>query len=597
MKRNQPFRAFQKVKTLKPARSLFDLSHELLATYQMFKLYPCCYMEMSPGDTFHIANQSVTRLQPLNAPVLSEITQSTHYFFVPYRLLDPNWVEFISGNFDGESGGNNRTDYKIVDGKKQLVTPSEVSPSLPRWIPSEGKNGVGSLWDYFGLPVDVDPNGAYPLAYLKRAYNLVWNEFYRDENHQEEVDLDNEDILYRSWKKDYFTSALLSQQRGIAPAMPVTGEVNLGSATENGIQLQNVSPDPYSERAVVVSVTLPTGLDSTKIIFAPANISYTIRYEDSQDNADIIERLLQTQISLLSYNPLTGSAQLVLTASATFISQLPSQSTFLLVPFVSGTVNFSSIPRNLSLEGAGFDVKDLRQAFQIQKWLELANRGGVRYTEFLRSFFGVSPRDDRLQRPEYIGGSKSPIVVSEVLQTSATTNEPTPQGYMAGHGLGAERTYIGSYSASEYGILLGLISYTTPPLYQQGINRQWLRNTKYDFLFPQFTHLSEQAISGAEIYATDDASENQKVWGFNEVYDELRSIPSLILGKMRTTFDYWHLGRKFNSKPALNEDFISGKDVSKRIFAVQNEDGIICNYANIIRAVRPLPKYGNPGGI
>lgn len=142
------------------------------------------------------------------------------------------------------------------------------------------------------------------------------------------------------------------------------------------------------------------------------------------------------------------------------------------------------------------------------------------------------------------------------------------------------------------------MSYITPPVYTQGINRQWLRRSKYDFLFPQFTHMSEQAIEGAEIFAVDNnETENRKVWGFNEIYDELRAMTNKVVGKMRTTFKYWHLAREFNSKPALNSDFISGKDVSKRIFAVQSEEGIICHYANIIRAVRPLPKYGTPGGV
>lgn len=574
-KRSRAFRAYQKIKTLKPARSLFDLSHELMMTCEMFKLYPVCFMEMSPGDTFHIANQSVTRLQPLNAPILSEIKQNTHYFFVPYRLLWEYWTEFISGGIDGDLGGSVRTEDRDRD--NDIDYPTELSPSLPRWIPSNGKNGIGSLWDYFGLPVDVDPKGAYPLDFLRRAYNLIWNEYYRDENLQEEVSLDNEDILYRSWKKDYFTSALLGQQRGVSPAMPVSGTAPISVNSET---LSVVSYNDSNGKLEVI-FNMPV---SGEFNPALANISIaTVTIDDFDNNATSVQNVI------LAYDGLSVAGP-----RYTGILTLGSTET---VQNVSVSLTYAKLSDINFTDSVGFDVKDLRQAFQIQKWLELANRGGVRYTEFLRAFFGVSPRDDRLQRPEYIGGSKSPIVISEVLQTSATDSEPTPQGYMAGHGLGAERTYIGSYSAQEYGIVIGLMSYTTPPLYQQGINRQWLRNTKYDFLFPQFTHLSEQAILGAEVYATDSETENKKVFGFNEIYDELRSIPSLIVGKMRDTFDYWHLARKFTEKPALNSDFISGRDVSKRIFAVQSEDGIICHYANIIRAVRPLPKYGTPGGV
>lgn len=584
-RRARAFRAFQKVKTLKPSRSLFDLSHERLMTCDMFKLYPVCAMEMSPGDTFHIANQSVTRLQPLNAPIMASITQSTHYFFVPYRLLWSEWVDFITGGVDGANGGNYRDE------------PPETAPVLPRWQPSNGKNAVGSLWDYFGLPVGVDPKGAYPLDFLRRAYNLIWNEYYRDENLQEEVDLDNEDILYRSWKKDYFTSALLSQQRGVSPAMPVNFTV-----TPND-KVSVINPTAQIEDSTSIQFNINTTEDLPKAV----NVDLYINYDGAGsyyriDYHGMINTVDPVKVPIFMTNN-GGNVP----AGTVRIAYDNVQKKFWLwvthdnsTPILNLGTYYASVmlvDNSSTVSDGGFDVKDLRQAFQIQKWLELANRGGVRYTEFLRAFFGVSPRDDRLQRPEYIGGSKSPIVISEVLQTSASENGSTPQGYLAGHGLGAERTYVGSYSAQEYGILIGLMSYTTPPVYTQGINRQWLRRSKYDFLFPQFTGLSEQAIEGAEVYATGTEAENRRVWGFNEVYDELRYMASIVVGKMRTTFKYWHLAREFNNKPALNADFISGADVSKRIFAVQNEEGIICHYANIIRAVRPLPKYGTPRGV
>ena len=561
-RRARAYRAYQKVKTLKPARSLFDLSHSVLMTADMFKLYPVCIMEMSPGDTFHIYNQSVTRCQPMNAPILSELWQNTHYFFVPYRILWEEWTKFITGGEEGQYGG---------DSRGEDVEPSEVSPELPRWIPSDGKNGVGSLWDYCGLPVGVKPDGAFPLDFVRRCYNRIWNEYYRDENLQDEVSEDNEDILYRSWKKDYFTSALLSQQRGIAPALPLSGSAFVKSG--------------YSEPIVAVYNVTSVGVST---------VSFTVTATIPEEYIDITTA---SRWQYYSLNSVTGQYQ------------WNSPDT---VVISGNTITFSGVsggsdlpPQQIRVSGefaqlgtsTATDIKDLRQAFQIQKWLELANRGGVRYTEFLRSFFGVSPRDDRLQRPEYIGGSKSPIIVSEVLQTSAVDGQPTPQGNMAGHGLGAQRTYIGSYTAVEYGLLMGLMSYTTPPVYTQGINRQFLRRSKYDFLFPQFTGLSEQAIEGAEIYATDSETENRKVWGYNEIYDELRSMASRVVGKMRSVFNYWHLARFFDSKPSLNGDFISGKDVSKRIFAVPSEDAFIVNYANIIRAVRPLPKYGTPRGV
>lgn len=242
-----------------------------------------------------------------------------------------------------------------------------------------------------------------------------------------------------------------------------------------------------------------------------------------------------------------------------------------------------------------FDIADLRLAFQIQKWMERNARAGVRYTEFLKSHFGISPRDERLDRPEYIGGSKVPIIISEVLQTSST-DATTPQGNLAGHGITVSDAYCGKYLAQEYGLIIGIMSVMPRSAYSQGINRQWLRRTKYDFYFPEFANLSEQAILKAEILAKDaDSTHNQDIFGYQGRYDEMRTKQSLVCGDMRSTFDYWHLGRQFNagSPPALNADFI--KCVPRKdVFAVPSEPGLIVSFGNIIKAFRPLPYISNP---
>lgn len=598
-KRSRAFRAYQKVKTLKPARSLFDLSHEWLATGDMGKLYPSCAMEMTPGDTFHIWNEIVTRMQPLNAPILHDIRLTTHFFFVPYRILDDNFTDFITGGVDGEYGGNNLGDM-----------PADAEISLPRWEPTN--TAVGSLWDYFGFPVGVDPTGAYPIDYIRRAYNRIWNEFYRDETLQEEVSEDNEDILHRNWRKDYFTSALLSQQRGIAPAMPLNGIISAPVSTLSA-SLSSVS----SASSFSVDVKIPIGGSIYNYSFSGELRIYAdsgsfsdkdiLYFNQNKPNWSITATVDAHNISLSNSTSglivikdeflINPQNKLVRDIIFTYNVTLPYELTSTTGTYSSPSCSVSTSYASVDLKNAGtYDVKDLRVAFQIQKWLELANRGGVRYTEFLRAFFGVSPRDDRLQRPEYIGGTSSPIVISEVLQTSSTENEQTPIAYMAGHGVGANRTYVGSYTAVEFGIVIGMLSVMPSAKYQQGINKQWLRRTKYDFCFPQFTGLSEQAIEEVEIYAQDTEEKNRHVFGYNEIYDELRSMPSRIVGKMRTVFDYWHLGRKFESAPALNSDFIKCNP-SKRIFAVPSEDGFIFNVANIIRAVRPIPKYGTPKGV
>lgn len=503
---------FDYVQNLSPGRSVFDLSYDKKLTCDMGQLIPIVCEEMVPGDRFQLAHEIVARMQPLVAPVLHEINVYTHTFFVPYRILWENWEEWISGGPDG--------DYDLA------------GDPIPEWIPSVPVDGTvkGSLWDYLGLPLQGLPAGLYPIDFPRRAYNLIYNEFYRDENLQDEVLLTNEAILNRSYQKDYFTSALPWQQRGQAPAIPLTGTTN-------------------------AEFVLGT-IGSFETVTAP-------------NQANISDHLFA--------HP-GGSAQ------EKFLNSLSA----------SNTVDLSTAET--------FNVSDLRTAVQIQKWLERNARGGVRYVEFLKMHFNVHPRDDRLQRPEYVGGTKMPIVISEVLQTSGTPNDPTagytgdPLGEMGGHGITADFQFSGNINAQEYGLVMTLMSIMPAPGYQQGINRQWLRKTRYDFFFPEFAHLSEQAILQGELYVQNDANENTKIFGYQGRYDEMRVKHNMVCADMRDTFDYWHLSRKFATAPLLNETFIKvDPDENKRIFAVQDEPGFIMNIGNKIKAVRPMPAIATPG--
>ena len=489
---------FSEVGGLHPRRSVFDLSYEKKLTCDMAQLIPVMCDEVVPGDVFKIGNQAVVRFQPLVAPILHEINMYVHYFFVPYRILWDDWEDFISGGADG-----------------QFADP------VPEWEPT--LTTEGSLWDFFGFPVGVDPDGAYPLDFPRRAYNLVYNEYYRDENLQTEVALTNETILNRGWEKDYLTSALPWQQRGTAPALPISG--------------------------------------TTSAVWAASQFSASTPASVAGFMANSADNHLYTG------NPLASQA-------------------------ARAFMNTNSVDLSTA---STFDIADLRLAFQIQKWMERNARAGVRYTEFLRAHFGVSPRDERLQRPEYIGGSKAPCIISEVLQTSST-DATTPQGNLAGHGITVSDAYCGKYHAQEFGLIIGIMSIMPRSAYSQGIDKQWLRKTKYDFYFPEFANLSEQAILNAEICATGMSSHNQDIFGYQGRYDEMRTKNSQIVSGMRTTFDYWHLGRQFDtgSPPVLNEDFI--KCVPRKdIFAVPSEPGLIVNFANIIKAFRPLPYMAVPG--
>ena len=485
---------YEHVGGLHPGRSVFDLSYEKKLTCDMAQLIPVMCDEVVPGDFFQIGNQAVVRFQPLVAPILHEINMYVHYFFVPYRILWDDWEDFISGGIDGQ-----------------------FSDPVPEWEPTD--TTVGSLWDYLGFPTGVDPDGAYPLDFPRRAYNLVYNEYYRDETLQTEIALTNETILNRAWEKDYFTSSLPWQQRGTAPALPISG------TTKALWQASDIN-SPFIENTNV-------GVNSGKFI---VNSTYA------------------------------GS---------------------LLTALNLNTVDLST--------ASTFDIADLRLAFQIQKWMERNARAGARYTEFLRSHFGVSPRDERLQRPEYIGGSKSPCIISEVLQTSST-DATSAQGNLAGHGITVSDAYCGKYHAKEFGLIIGIMSVMPRSAYSQGIDRQWLRKTKYDFYFPEFANLSEQAITNAEICATGVSSHNVDIFGYQGRYDEMRTKNSMIVSQMRDTFDYWHMGRQFDplSPPVLNADFI--KCVPRKdIFAVPSEPGLIINFGNVIKAFRPLPYMAVPG--
>lgn len=536
---------FSSVRGNRVGRSVFNLSHVKRFTCDMGELIPALFLECVPGDTFKIGCDVVTRFQPLVAPILDSVDMTVHYFFVPTRLLmdsDKDWETFLTGGKDG----------------------TDTSVSLPLWnfsfsdgYPGSGNTpfsnrynwGKYSLWDYFGLPVDASKSyefyssikeANHILAFPQRAYNLVFNEYYRDENLVDEVVKDNGTILYRSWKKDYFTSSLPWQQRGVSPALPISGSIPL---------------------------------EGTLMIDNPAFIM-----ENTSG---------QNFITFDGQNAIKGTV-----AGATGVANT-----------VSGRIK--GVGATVNLEGAStFDVAVLREAFQIQRWLELNARGGVRYTEFLNNHFGIAPRDEVLQRPQYIGGTKSSIVVSEVLQTSQTTkgDSGSPQGSLAGHGLGAMSDFVCTYTAKEFGYIIGIASWMPKPSYQQGVNRMFSRQTKYDFYFPEFAHLSEQAVTVGELYATGNPEHDNSIFGYQSCYSEMRYMPSINCSDMRDTFSYWHLGRIFSSSPSLNAGFLTTNPkfsggIRKDIFADQNSKGLLVQFGNVIKAIRPLPVYGTPGFI
>ncbi len=544
---------FSEVRGNEVGRSVFNLSHVKRLTADMGQLIPVLFLECVPGDTMKIGCEAVTRFQPLVAPILDNVDLYVHYFFVPTRLLmdgDKDWETFLTGGKDGKD-----TSISLPLWTFSYADGSSVDPKNPF---SNGiTNGKYSLWDYFGLPIkdsatDLKVRDAnHVVAFAQRAYNFIWNEYYRDENLCDEVSLNNGTLLYRAWKKDYFTSALPWQQRGISPALPISGTLPVSSPFTASIRFSNSGSEGE-----------PVGLKALREAGAYGSVFID--------------------------NSVLGSG-----------SEYQNLDHAQLYNVQGAHVDLK--------DATTFDVAVLREAFQIQRWLELNARAGVRYTEFLKAHFGLAPLDEVLQRPEYIGGTKSEIVISEVLQTSRTidsteTEKGSPQGNLAGHGLGAMSDFIATYTAKEFGYIVGIASWMPKPSYQQGVNRMFSRRTKYDWYFPEFAHLSEQSLTKGEVYATGDEAHDNSIFGYQSAYAEMKYMPSINTSDMRDTFSYWHLGRKFSSDPSLNAGFLTTNSsysggIRKDIFAVKNEPGLIVQFGNVVEAIRPMPIYGTPGFI
>lgn len=531
---------FDVVEDARPGRSVFDLGYEKMLTCDFGELIPVLCEEMVPGDVFKLSQRFLLRMSPLVAPMMSPVDLTCYTYFVPYRLLWPkpdytnnppvlesgNWEDFITG---GVAGTNAYT--------------------IPTW--TAATFSVGSLWDYFGFPTSVAiPAGSEPMAFQKRAYNLVFNEYFRDENLVTAVDLDATDVLYSAWEKDYFTSALPFQQRGTAPALPVvvTGTTSAQWAADIGYDVA------YREGGVnrVMNASWDSGASPAIIGLTPVGAAdpSTGKLRVTIDDADLDNN----------------------TVSAT------------------------------GLTASTFDISDLRLAAQIQRFMERAARGGVRYTEFLQSMFSVSPSDSRLQRPEYVGGIRMPVIISEVLQTSNNDTQETPQGNMAGHGITVDKQYVGSYRAEEFGLMISIMRVKPRTQYTQGINRQWMRRTRYDFYNPLFAHLSEQAIENLEIFTGTNNTTNHGVFGYTGIYNEMRYKPSIICGEFRSTYAYWHTARVFSSLPSLNSAFVqmsaaenAGPGGLKRIFAEQSTDALWISVGNDLTGIRPMPFMPTPG--
>lgn len=547
-------------------RTKFDRSHVYKTTFDSGKLIPVFVDEVLPGDTTRMSVNYFARLATPIKPIMDNIYLDWFFFFVPNRLVWEHWQNFCFEQEDPDDS----TDYVI--------------PTVS--VTGNSDNAyVGSLWDYFGLPVNTSGNLSGISALPFRGVYLIYNEWFRDENLQKSVKIqkgDANEVLNSaraaeqpSWvftsdtsivpgfacpprgkRHDYFTSALPWTQKGPGVSIGLAGTAKLVDPTPVaaffvGQANNSIGAAQLSKDGGVHSVYTGTG---------------TLSYQGGYD------------VSIAGPS-IKGSG--TSTAIAKHGSSWLSKDSY-------ADLDSSSI----------FTINSLRTAFQMQKFYERLARGGSRYTEVLRSFFGVVSPDARLQRPEFLGSFTKMVNVNPIAQTSATDNT-SPQGNLSAYGVTAAKFHGFTKSFVEHGYIFGFVCARADLTYQQGINKMWLRSTVYDFYWPTFAHLGEQAIELREIYAQGSEADTT-VFGYQERYAEYRYKPSQITGKFRSSvtggnLDVWHLSQFFNNAPTLSEEFIMENPPIERIIAVPSEPEFLLDIGFRYTTVRPMPMFGTPG--
>lgn len=540
---------YDQVGGLRPGKSAFDLSYSNMFDADIGQLVPVWIQDAGPGDIMQIGASQITKMQPMVVPLYHRMNMCYHVFFVPYRILWADWQKFITGGITGDA----------VVGIPSFMANTDFPMRVRRY----------GIWDYAGFRLDDATDQLVWMSYLPhvndfiwRAYWAIWRDYYRDENLQ--------------------------------PNYPGT-TIAVG--------------DDESTQIAAIQAYMDAQWDTGGI-----NEVYCDRLAYRCFKKDYFTSALPFQQRGTSPSiPFSGiiSAQWPLSAFGTSASTgntvfaTMGSNPKMYLPTAEAVANARNMlnANTINTAGIGITPADLRYAMQVQKWMERSARGGYRYNEYLLAHFGEAPRDERLQRPEYVGGMMQPIVTSEVLQTSST-DTTSPQGSFAGHGMAVGQDFAGKYHVREHGVFIGMMSIMPEAVYQQGVSRVWTRQTRFDFYSPEFAHLSEQEIKLSELYyQPDDPTSNEERFAYQGAYDEYRTRQSQVCGKLASSLKYWTLSRIFSSPPSLNEAFMTTKALSqtrRQAWAVPGVAGnlqgeFLIRWNNNIQALRPMPYIPDPG--